>query len=177
MVWEVVFSLHPSIITTIKEIARTVPVIGFIDHAASAGLEVALACPEVYIARDGFAGGLGTHYFCCFEGKTPCSVVSALSTQKKWDIESGPNSYEPRSYTDEIREEIQAICDKTLGEIFNFILNSRETSLQMLAPLADGSKIKGAEVVRAGLACGVREPEEALNELKTLIILKELKII
>ena len=158
-----------SVIGILKEIGTRVPVVACIKNALSAGLSIALACQEVYIVKDGRAGGLGSHSFICYQGKQPVSTVSALSTEKSIDIESGPNFYDLQPHSEKIQNEIQQICDDALGRTFVSILESRETSIEQLGPLATGSSIGAEEMVMAGLVDAVVGPGEVRRKVGDMI--------
>jgi ClpP class serine protease len=159
----------------LREVGEEIPVVAYIDYAASAALEIALACPEVYAEKDAGIGGLGTHSFNCFEGKKPVSVTSTLTTKKNIDLSHGPDVYDPKPYSSKIEDEIQALCDSIFLRIFRSISASRGVNIDRLHPLLDGSVLDGAAFVKMGLVDGVLEPEAALKILGNNIKMKRRK--
>jgi ClpP class serine protease len=153
------------IVGLLRKIGKQVPIVTNVRYAGSAALEIAQVCPEIFIEPEGEGGSLGILKHVCFNGEKPRAFTSSKSTEKPFDIEKGPISYDPRLFTDEIGEEIQQAIDTGLARVFKSIVADRGIDGERIEALTDGRMVEASELVQMGLADGVCAPEEALAVL------------
>lgn len=144
----------------VLEAKHLVPVVCFVEYAASAGVLPALAATQTFAAKDGMIGGFGSLLPAC-DGTTPRLLVSRQTPRK---LDGGAaRSYAPRFFIrdGEHLARLQGVLDEANERDFQWVSRYVNGNTEALRLLMDGRVIGAREALAAGLVDGVL-PHEGL---------------